>query len=158
MKIENSFTLTGTPKIWLHYNDGTKVLHFEERNLITLSAKQVLLSGLYLPGVVSDPITKLWVGTGGTIDPLGQFPKPLPVNPSNLFEPLLSVDTGYTVDNAMPSVTYIADIDSGSAVGKLITEAGLFKASGLMFNIKTFPGIPKTSEFSIHFEWTIEMT
>lgn len=157
MHITNKLPLKGTPKIELVYADGTRKLHWQEENLIVLSAKQALLSGLYLPNLVSDPVNKLWVGTGGTIDPAGQFPKPVPTNATGLFTPLANVNTSYTVDNTMPSVTFIADVDQGTANGALITEAGLFKASGLIFNLKTFPGIPKTSEFSVHFEWTIEM-
>jgi hypothetical protein len=157
MKLTNKLPLRGTPKIELVYPDGTRKLHWQEENLITLSAKQALLSFLYLPSLTSDPVNKLWVGSGGTIDPAGQFPKPVPANPTSLFIPVIGVNTSYTVDNTMPSVTFIADVDQGTANGILITEAGLYKTSGLIFNMKTFPGIPKTSEFSVHFEWTIEM-
>lgn len=157
MKIQNKCQISGVLNIELVYPDGTKVKHLNEKNIITLPSKQYLLSGLYLTGHISDPVNKLWVGTQGTIDPLGQFPKPVAQNMTGLFGPLLSVDTSYAIDNSMPSVTFIADIDQGTAVGERITEAALFKASGLMFNIKTFPGIDKTAEFSIHFEWSIEL-
>lgn len=157
MKIKNKLPLAGTLKVELLFPDGTRKLHWEEENIITLPSKQVLLAGLYLSNQVSDPINKLWVGTGGTIDPAGQFPKPVAQNMTNLYAPLVSVDTSYHVDNSMPAVTFIADLDQGTANGELINEAGLFKVSGLMFNIKTFPAIPKTAEFAIHFSWTIEM-
>lgn len=144
----------------IYWKDGVEIgreLCFEKKNLITLSSKQVVLGAIYLTGQTSDPITNLWIGTGGCIDPQGLFPKPVSQTMSSLFTPLLSVNTSYTLNNAVPSVTFIADIDQGTANGSLITEAGLFKTSGSMFNIKTFPGIPKTSEFSIHFEWTIKI-
>lgn len=157
MELKSKVFMRGVPRIELVYPDGTRVLHYEEENVIILTAKQVLLSGLYLVGQTSDPITTLWVGIGGTIDPDGQFPKPVSQTQTGLFTPLLSVSTSYTVDNTMPSVTFIADLDQSTANGSLITEAGLFKKSGLMFNTKTFPGIPKTTEFAIHFSWTIEM-
>ncbi|MNK27648.1 hypothetical protein D3C87_460100 [compost metagenome] len=144
----------------VYWNNGVEArreLCFEKKNLITLTAKQVMLGSIYLIGQTSDPITSLKIGTGGTIDPEGLFPKPVSQTMTDLFTPLLSVATSYTLNNAVPSVTFIADVDQGTANGSLITEAGLFKASNSMFNIKTFPGIPKTSEFSIHFEWTIKL-
>ena len=157
MQLQSNLSLVGTPKIWIVYPDGSRKLHWEEKNLITLSAKQVMMASLYLSGQVSDPINKCWVGTGGTIDPNGQFPKTVAQSATNLFTPLIGVATTYTIDNTTPAVTFIADIDQGTAVGSLISEVGLFKTSGLMFNIKTFPGIPKTADFSIHFEWTIDI-
>jgi hypothetical protein len=158
LKFRNTMELEGVLKAELVYPDGRRELAFEEKNLIVLTAKQVLLSSLYVANQLSDPIINLNIGTGGCIDPQGLFPKPISQAMTSLFTPLLSVPTSFTINSAAPSVTFIADVDQGTANGQLITEAGLFKASGNMFNIKTFPGIPKTSEFSIHFEWTIQMS
>lgn len=144
----------------IYWKDGVEIRRevcFEDKNLITLSAKQVILSAIYLSNQVSDPITSLKIGTGGTIDPQGLYPKPVSQTMTDLFTPLLNVTTSYTLNNAVPSVTFIADVDQGTANGALITEAGLFKASNTIFNVKTFPGISKTSEFSVHFEWVIKM-
>ena len=150
--------LQGTLKAEKVFADGSRELVFEQKNLIVLTAKQVLLSSLYVSNQLSDPVINLKIGTGGCIDPQGLYPKPISAAMTSLFTPLLNITTSYTINNAEPSVTFIADVDQGTANGQLITEAGLYKASGNMFNIKTFPGIPKTSEFSIHFEWTIEMS
>lgn len=157
MHVTSTLALRGIPKIWLVYPDGTRKLHWHEENQIVLSARQAFMSMLYLSNQTSDPITRLWIGTGGTIDPEGQFPKPVPPNATGLFTPLTSVSTSYTVDNSMPSVTFVADIDQSTANGVLINEAGLFKNSNLIFNLKTFPGIPKASGFGVHFEWDIEL-
>ena len=150
--------LEGILRVYKVYGDGTKELAFEKKNLIVLTAKQFLLSSLYVPNQLSNPITSLKIGTGGCIDPEGLYPKPISQAMTSLFTPLLNVSTSYTINSAAPSVTFIADVDQGTANGQLITEAGLYKSSGSIFNIKTFPGIPKTSEFSIHFEWTIQMS
>lgn len=158
MNIKSGIELTGRVKIDLVYPSGEIVNHYDGKNLITLSAKQALLSMLYLSSQTSDPITKLAIGTGGTIDPEGQFPKSVASNLTSLFNQLLMVNTSYTVNNSMPSVTFIADVDQGTANGDLISEVALYKTSNLMFNIKTFPGIPKTSEFAIHFTWTIDLS
>lgn len=156
LKMVAKIPLEGVLKAERVYPDGRRELVFEEKNLIVLTAKQVLLSSLYVANQLSDPIVSLKIGTGGTIDPEGLFPKPISQAMSSLFTPLLNVPTSYTINAAAPSVTFIADVDQGTANGSLITEAGLYKASGNMFNIKVFPGIPKTSEFSIHLEWTIQ--
>lgn len=138
------------------YGDGRTKKLFEEENLIVTAAKQFLLSGLYLGGIVSDPITQFRVGTGGAIDPQGLYPKQEDPTQTGLITQVYSIATTYVVGTTDVSVTYLADVDQSSANGSLITEAGLFKSSGLIFNIKNFPAIPKTSEFSIHFEWTIK--
>jgi hypothetical protein len=158
LKMVNLIPLEGVLRVEKWYPDGRKELAFEKKNLIVLTAKQVLLSSLYVANQLSDPITSLHIGTGGCIDPQGLFPKPISQAMTSLFTPLLSVPTSFTINNAAPSVTFIADVDQGTANGALITEAALYKTSGTMFNIKVFPGIPKTAEFSVHYEWTIQMS
>lgn len=157
LSFRSSIPLEGYLKAERVYPDGHKELIFEEKNVITLTAKQVILSSIYILGQQSDPITTLQIGTGGCIDPQGLFPKPVSQSMTTLFTPLLNITTSFTINNAVPSVTFIADVDQGTANGQQITEAGLYKSSNTLFNIKTFPAIPKTSEFSIHFEWTVKM-
>lgn len=146
----------GLLTVSLVYADHTKIVVAEE-NVITLQGKLRMLETLYLGG--SNPvITTLRVGSGGTIDPEGRFPKPANSSLTSLFNQIQSVPVAYSIDNTYPSVTYIADIDPTLCNGSLISEAGLFFADNLMFNIKTFPGIPKTVDFSVHFEWTIRIS
>jgi hypothetical protein len=148
--------LIGTLRVFKDTPDGRETV-FEEVNLIVLAAKQKILSSIYNNTFTVDPVNTLSVGTGGTVDPQGLFPlTPLPTA-TGLYNYLLSVSTSFTVNNTVPSVTFIADLDEGTGNGNLITEAGLFTTGGSMFNIKTFPGISKTSEFALHFEWTIEI-
>lgn len=155
MKLSEAVELAGLLEIY-KVIDGNKKLIFKDENLITLSAKQVIITFLYSVGITSDPITRLWVGTGGTIDPQGLFPKLEDPTQTNLITPLISVATTHTEDLAIPAVTFIADLDTGTANGNLISEAGLFKTSGLIFNIKNFPAVPKSSDFGLHFSWTIK--
>lgn len=150
--------LEGIIKIEKRYADGRTELVLEKENLITMAAKLAVLAPVYTSSTPPDPVNKLTVGIGGTVDPNGLYPKAVTSTLTNLFSPLTSVVTSYVLNPAVPSVTFIADLDQGSGNGSLITEAGLFKNSGAMFNIKTFPGIPKTSEFSLHFEWTIKIS
>lgn len=157
MKIQETLPVSGTLKIDLVYPDRV-VNHIHDKNLIVLLSRQNILATLYLSGRVSDPIASLHAGTGGSIDPQAEFPKTVSKNLTSLYTEILSVPTSYSVDNTAPSVTFIADIPEGTANGQLLNEAGLFTTSGNMFNIKTFPGIPKTSEFSIHLEWTIDFS
>jgi hypothetical protein len=132
-------------------------LIFYEENIITLLTKQFLLSGIYTPAVSSDPVNTLHVGTGGTVDPAGLFPKTEDQTWTNLNTSLLSVPTTHTEDLTVPQTTFLADVDESLGNGSLISEAGLFRTAGAMFNVKTFPGIPKTSDFSLHFSWTIRI-
>jgi hypothetical protein len=139
------------------YAGGEKETIFEKKNLITVLGKQQMLLPLYSASLTPDPITTLKVGTGGTIDPAGLYPKTVASSLTNLYTTLMNVTCSYTLNTAVPSITFISDLNQGDANGSLITEAGLFKQSGAMFNIKTFPGIAKSSEFALHFEWTIKI-
>lgn len=140
----------------LDYHQGKgKETFFEQKNLIMSNAKRFLLSGIYLAGVVSDPIINLKAGTGGCVDPAGLYPKTEDPDQLDLISPIITVPTVYVLDNANISVTFLADIDQSQSNGQLITEAGLFKASGLIFNAKNHPGITKTSDFSVHYSWKI---
>lgn len=128
---------------------------FKKKNLITNVSKAKILSGVYLPGIVSDPIVALRVGSGGGIDPQGLFPKPEDANQTDLVTPVLTIPTIYVLSTTNISVKFLADIDQSQSNGTLFTEAGLITASGVLWNIKNHPGIPKTSDFSIHYEWSI---
>lgn len=145
----------GILSISLVYPDRTvPVLHKE--NLVVRGGKLRMLRTLYQGGV-GEPITTLRVGNGGTIDPNGQFPKTVTNEQATLFNQVETIPVTYTLDESYPSVTYIADVGPDLCNDLLISEAGLFFGNGEMFNIKTFPGIPKTLDFSIHFEWTIRV-
>jgi len=158
MEITSKLPLKGHLSIYKKYKNGTEETVFtEEPNLITLAAKNVVLQSVYSNTLTADPVNTLQVGTGGTIDPAGLYPKSPTNLASALYAYLLSVPTSYTTNTSVPSVTFLATLDEGTGNGSLINEAGLFKTSGLMFNIKTFPGIPKTSEFSLYFNWTIQI-
>ena len=147
---------SGHLKVSLVYKDREEVV-VDEKNVLTLQGKLRLLETLYL-GSSNPVITSLRVGTGGTIDPEGRFPKPVDSSLTTLFSQTASVSVTYSLDESYPSVTYIADIDPTLCNGSLLSEAGLFFADDVMFNIKTFPGIPKTVDFSVHFEWTIRIS
>ncbi len=158
MKFNTDVPLLGQLSITKVYPNGYKKVVFEDKpNLITLAAKRIILNTIYATSLTPDPINNLAVGISGTIDPEGLYPKTPLSSATGLYSSLLSVATSYVEDLTVPSVTFIADLDQGQGNNQLITEAGLFKTSGAMFNIKTFPGIPKTSEFSLHFAWTIKI-
>lgn len=148
--------IVGLPKIFKVYSDGSKELVYEEENLITTAAKKELLKLLYMTSITTDPITSLKIGTGGAVDSQGLYPKVEDPTATGLNTPIYTVATTYTLSTTDVSVTFLGDIDQSTANGQNITEAGLFKQSGLIFNIKNFPAIPKTSDFAIHFEWTIK--
>lgn len=147
--------LEGTLGAWKEFPDGTREQIFYEDNLIVKAAKLYLLSSLWDGDVIADPVSTFRVGTGGAIDPEGMFPKPEDPLATGLVTPLLSVPTSFVVYADEVKVTYLADINQDTGNGYKITEAGLFKESGLIFNVKNFPAIPKTSEFSLHFEWSV---
>jgi hypothetical protein len=157
IRFKSTKNLKGTLSAELVYEDGTIVQAMKKKNLITLTAKQNLLASVYNANQISDPVTKLEIGTGGCIDPAGMYPKPINQTLTSLYTPLLGVPTSYTLNTSAPSVTFLATVDQSTANGQNITEAGLYTAAGVMFNILTFPAIAKTSQFSINFSWEIEL-
>jgi hypothetical protein len=75
-KLKEEFPLEGILSIYRSKDGILKELIYKESNLITLATRQLFLSYVYqYPGITSDPVTGLKVGTGGTIDPQGLFPK-----------------------------------------------------------------------------------
>lgn len=157
MKIRTGWELVeGTLGAWKTFADGTREQIFYKENLIIRVAKLHLLSALYNPAFVQDRITTFKLGTGGAIDPEGLFPKPENAEQTDLIFPQISVATSYVEYPLDVKVTYLADLDQSEGNGLKITEAGLFKESGAIFNVKNFPAVPKTSEFGLHFEWSIK--
>lgn len=157
MKIKTGCALVeGELGAWKVFPDGTREEIFYMKNLIIRLAKLHLLSALYDVSFLQDRITTFKLGTGGAIDPEGRFPRPEDAEQVNLVSPQISVATSYVEYPAEVKVTYLADLDQSEGNGLNITEAGLFKASGKLFNIKNFPAVPKTSEFGLHFEWSIK--
>lgn len=158
MKLLSIAPPTGHLTIQKRYPDGTIETLLDEDNLIVYGGRQLLLRALYLSSYTIDPITSLHVGSGGTIDPAGLYPKTPSTDLTVLYNQVLSVPTSYNiVSSSIPSVTFLASIDQTQCNGTLINEAGLFTTLGVMFNIKTFTGIPKTSSFAIDFLWTISI-
>lgn len=151
-------TIEGTLSASKVYPDGTVVPVFKEENLILLAAKQTLLASLTNTFATVNTISQLQVGIGGAIDPAGLFPKTVVQTLTSLYSPLLTVPVSFIQNNTLPSITFIADVDQSTGNGNAITEAGLRYTNGILFNIKTFPAIPKTADFSIHFEWTIKIS
>ncbi len=156
VQIKNEIPLEGILRIEKRYADKPAEEIYHEKNLIVLAGKQYILSALYSTGTFNR-INSLHVGIGGTIDPEGKYVKQTNTGLTNLYTPLLTVPVAYVQNTTTPSTTFVSDLDQATGNGSLITEAGLFQVDGTMFNIKTFPGIPKTSEFSLHFEWTVKV-
>ena len=142
-------------KYWHKLVTHKKELIYDETNLVVTAAKQSLLGALVATSLTADPIVLLKVGTGGCIDSGGFYPKPEDPAQTDLITPIGSIATTYTPVSGEVAYSFLADVTSVALNGVMITEAGLFKQSGLIFNVKNHPGIVKTSAFSIHYEWTI---
>lgn len=160
-KLKDSLGVSGTLRIsCVDSQTGEIISPVHELNLITVSGKQSLLASLYTTSIIADPIATLRIGSGGCIDSGGLYPKPEDPYQTGLYTPIsgLSLSVSHTVAVGGMSVTFIADVDPALGNGQIISEAGLFTNSGVMFNVKNHPGIPKSSAFSIHYEWTISIT
>ena len=143
--------------IYKKFSDGSEKLVYEGKNLIVTSGKYILINQLYYSGS-GDPITYAKVGTGGSFDPEGLFLKAPTKDMTDLYNPVATASVVKTdQDVSIPTVTLLANLDSGAGNGHFINEAGFFSSSGLMFNIKVFPGITKNSSFSLIFKWVIKM-
>lgn len=129
-------------------------------NLIVTLGRQRILQSLYATSSTVDPIYELRVGSGGTIDPAGQYPLDTSKSQTDLNARIAGIAVVLEVVEDLDNlaVTFIADVDTADANNLIISEAGLFTKSGTLFSVKNFPGIPKSAEFTVHFEWTIRTT
>ena len=158
IKVSEGLKAVGEISVSLKYKDGSVKTILDKKNLIVDSAKLFILSTLYSGGAVTlDPIVSLKVGTGGCIDPEGLYPKPTLKTQTDLNTPLLTVDASPVVDLSNIKVTFLADVSTDEGNLHQINEAGLFRNSGSIFSVITHPGIYKTSDFAIHYSWTIRI-
>ena len=136
--------------------NGDRDLVFHEKNLITLTGKQLILSNIYTALGSADPITTAKVGTGGAYDSGGALLKIPTADLTDLYVPRVSLPvTKSTEDPTVPSITLVSSVDNTEANGLYLNEAGFFSFSGKMFNIKTFPTTLKLNTFSLDIEWVI---
>lgn len=140
------------------FDDGSTSVIFEDKNLITNSGKQLILTQLYYSYGSGDPLSLAKVGTGGAEDDNGLFLKNPTVDLTNLYNPVYNVPIILTSsDLSVPKISLMANVDNSQANGYYLNEAGFFSASGKMFNIKVFPRVLKKSSFALNLEWVIKV-
>lgn len=144
-------------RVWL---DGTRERLVEEKNLIVRAAKREHLSFLYDPNAKVNRIDSFKIGNGGTYDTLGRKPKRPDPNLNDLYSPITTYNRNLSITpsaltDAQDFITVDFVLGPAEANGENISEVGLFKESGDMFNIKTFRSVPKVDSFSLQFWWRI---
>lgn len=144
-------------RIW---NDGRRERLVEDHNLIVRAAKREHLSFLYDANAVVNRIDSFKVGNGGTYDTLGRKPKRPDPNLNDLYAPIITYNRNLSIipsalTDPQDYITVDFVLGPAEANGENISEVGLFKESGDMFNIKTFRSVPKVDSFSLQFWWRI---
>lgn len=159
LKNNEPFGLSASVRIVLREKPlmGKGEVHYEADNLIVNTGKRIVLGSLY-PTSPSDSLGYAKAGKGGSTDPDGLFLKTPTVNMTDLYDPVERMAIAKISQNlSVPSMVMIASLDNSQGNGYLINEAGFFSGNDDMFNIKVFPGVIKTLDFSIDFEWTIRV-
>jgi len=158
MIMEDSISIRGDLVISLEYLDGTREKFFENKNLIANSAKQILINSIYLSSS-TDYISEIRVGTGPLTAP--PFGNPIGEDGTlnNLVSPVPGVSAIVTAtpDDPTISVNFTATLSNVQANNNILTEAGLFTTLGNLFSVKKHPAISKSSDFAIHYDWTIRI-
>lgn len=154
MKISTTGGAEGFLKIY-KVQDGERELLVDEKNLIVDAAKAEHLRFLWDVSAVPDIVNSFKVGDGGSLDTEGLFPKTEDPLQTDLHSPLMTSTNITVATPTADSVLFTFDVLTSEANGTKINEVGLFKISGSIFNVKNFIAIPKTSAFSLHFEWII---
>lgn len=154
MNLTDTVGTKGYLKITKVFDDKEEVA-FEGQNLIVDAAKQEHLRFLWDGTVTQDIINGFKVGDDGTLDGEGLYPRTEDPTQTDLNNPILTSSNVNVSTPTANSVKFVFDVLNGEANDNLISEVGLFKQSGDIFNVKNFVAIPKTSAFSLHFEWTI---
>lgn len=149
---------SGRLKIFKTWEDGLKELVFEDDNLIVTSGKSIMLNQLYYNVGEGDPLSYAKVGTGGATDVDGNLLQALNVGMTDLFNPVATCSIHKSSeDTTATSITLLANVDTSTANGLFINEAGFFSSTGRMFNIKVFPRVEKKSSFSLNLEWVLKL-
>jgi hypothetical protein len=148
----------GEVRIYKKFLDGSEELVLEEKNLIVNTGKQMLLGQIYYTTGSGNPLSYAKVGVGGAIDLAGLFLKTPTSDLTDLYYPINTIPIIQTAsDPTVPSITLLAVVDNSIGNGSTINEAGFFAVDNSMFNIKTFPGVYKTSAFSLNLQWVIKI-
>ncbi len=157
MSDSSSFKLSGYLTVIIKPVDGSPShVHYEGENLVVRNGKMLALDQLYYTNGVGAPLNKAKVGTGGSFDPEGLFLKTPSVTMVDLYTPVADVFMTRTARNTTkPSITLLGSVDASQCNGLFLNEAGFFNGADVMFNIKTFPGVFKTSSFNLELQWEI---
>lgn len=138
------------------YSDGSKEIVFEGENLIVNSGKRIFVNQLFYTLGNGNPVNKAKLGVGGALDSEGIFLKIPTADMTNLYSPAFTVPVVKVSENtAIPSITLTAALDNSVGNGSYFNEAGFFTEDDQMFNIKTFPRVLKTVQFSLNVTWEI---
>lgn len=138
-----------------YVKDGrVEVVLDEQKNRLTTVGKLLMFSYLY-SNRQTDPISKVAIGNGGTSDAQGRIPKVVNGSETDLWSPQVEIPVSYTVDNGNVAVVFYANLDEATGNNANYSEAGLKTAAGILFSIKTFVTVPKTSDFTLNFQWTL---
>lgn len=156
VKVHDGLGMEGIVKISKCYRDGHRE-EVGEFNMFVKASRVRMLRALYSTNISPDPIVTLKVGTGGSIDPDGLYPRSPSLTQTDLVSPIISMPVVSDPDEDAMTVTYLADVDYSEGNGEQINEVGLFTQSGALSNVKNFLRIPKTADFSIHFEWILRI-
>lgn len=172
MELLSAFGVQGTLEIYTEepkdHSTGERVRKkvFEQTNLVVTSAKEYIIKLLFDPNAYDGKlIDTLKIGTGGTWDPSGFYPKSEDPTQTDLTTPIKAVLVSPSHTSGTTAVTFLADVaqNDNSINGQVLSEAGLFRGNngsitaGALFSIKNYPGIRKTEFFSVHYVWTIKL-
>lgn len=154
-KLDESTGLWGRVKVIKRYPTWDEIA-FEDDNLIVINGRRLFINQLYYTVGNGNPITFAKFGTGGALDSEGVFLKTPTPDMTDLYTPAFDAPVVKVSENlAIPSITLTGSLDNSTANGTYFNEAGFFAANGTMFNIKTFPRVLKTVNFSLNVTWEI---
>lgn len=158
LKLNEPLRITAELTVRKRPLEGAPEILYRKQNLIVRGGRALVLANLYTAAGSADPISFAKVGTGGSFDLDGLLLKTPSEDMTDLFSPTATVGIAKTgSDPVEPSITLVASVDNSQGNGQRLNEAGFFSASGIMFNIKTFPGTVKDNSFSLDFEWKIKV-
>lgn len=154
-KLDESTGLWGYVQVIKKYPSWEEIA-FEGENLIVSNGRRIFINQLYYTIGSGNPVTFAKFGTGGALDSEGIFLKNPTPDMLDLYSPAFTAPVVKVGENpAIPSITLTGSLDNATANGTYFNEAGFFAADGTMFNIKTFPRVLKTVNFSLNVTWQI---
>ena len=158
MNCNDELKAVGSIDVSLEYKNGKKVKMATSNTILTIGRTMVV--NLLIGDTGSYPsyfINRMTFGDNGLDG--GSAPKIVTPNRTGLFGPVVATKSAVSTANPdnLTQAIFTSVLAYGDANGSMLSEMALLFNTGDYYSMVTFPGISKTSDMQITFNWAISL-